>query len=167
MPLSLICAMTPQRVIGNHNQLPWHMPADLQHFKALTLGKPIIMGRKTFVSIGKPLPQRRNIVLTRDKNFTAPGCEVFHALVDALNLFDTKTQDIFIIGGAEIFAQALSQADFLYLTIIHADIPGDSFFPEWHKASSQWQEISRDAHHADEKNAYNYTFVTYQKFQTL
>ena len=117
MKLSLIAAVSSNRVIGNNNRLPWHLPADLKHFKNLTLGKPVIMGRKTFDSIGKPLPNRRNIVISRDKNLVIAGCEIFYSIDSALQAVSSEPE-VMIIGGANLYAQTIARADQLYLTII-------------------------------------------------
>jgi dihydrofolate reductase len=154
--LSLIAAMTRNRVIGYQNRMPWHLPADLQHFKAITLGKPVIMGRKTFDSIGKPLPHRQNIVLTRG-NDAIPGITLAHSLDEALTLAEPKTE-IMVIGGSELFQQALPLAKHMYLTLIDTELEGDTFFPEWDAAN--WTEIEREDHEPDEKNAYIYSFIT-------
>ncbi len=156
MIMSLIVAMDTRRVIGKANQLPWHLPADLQHFKKITLGKPIIMGRKTYESIGRPLPGRRNVVISRQENFRVPGCDVFSSLVDALDAL-THEPEVMVIGGANIFEQALPLADRLFLTIIHEDFEGDTFFPEWSEA--EWKEVASETHEPDEKNVYSYTFL--------
>ncbi len=158
MAISIIAAMTPKQVIGVHNQLPWHLPADLKHFKELTLGKPIVMGRKTFESIGKALPGRENIVLTQDKNFSAANIQVMNTLEDVLML-DSPNTELIIIGGANIYKQFLPYTNKLYFTIVHADIEGDAYFPEWKQ--NEWDEIYREEHPADEKNAYAFTFVNY------
>jgi dihydrofolate reductase len=157
MQISLIAAMDRKRVIGRGNQLPWHLPADLKHFKALTMGKPILMGRKTYASIGKPLPGRVNIILTHDENFQAEGCIVAHSLAEAHSTAG-KIEELMVIGGSQLFEQALPLAKCMYLTFIDSDIPGDTFFPAWD--STEWQEISREHHPADEKNAYAMAFVT-------
>src|ERR1043165_1052456 len=126
--ISLIVAMSENRVIGRGGKLPWHLPADLRHFKELTTGHSIIMGRKTFDSIGKPLPNRRNIVITHDRDFRAAGIELAQNLQSALPL--TQNEDeVFVIGGAQIFEQSLPRADRIHLTIVHANIEGDTFFP--------------------------------------
>ena len=156
MIISLIAAMTPARVIGINNQLPWQMPEDLKHFKALTLHKPIVMGRKTYQSIARPLPHRRNLVITRDKNFVAEGCEIFHSLDTALAGLE-KEPEVCIIGGTEIFSQTLPIAHKIYLTLIHAALDGDTYFPEWDL--KKWREISREDYLADEKNPYDYSFM--------
>lgn len=160
MVISLIAALTTNRVIGRDNTLPWHLPKDLQHFKSLTLGKPIIMGRKTYQSIGRPLPQRQNIIITRDKDFTAAGCTITHSLDEAINSVATE-KELFIIGGAEIYQQALPSADFLHLTLIHADIPGNIYFPLIQQ--DDWQEINREDFLADQHNLYSFSFVTLKR----
>ena len=156
MTISLIAAMTPERVIGVNNTLPWRMPADLAYFKRVTLGKPVIMGRKTFESIGKPLPGRRNIVLSRQADFAATGCDVVSSLEQALKLVADQ-DEVFVIGGAMLYQAALPGADYLYITWIDAKINGDAFFPEFNP--SLWQEISNDAHEADEQTPFAYRFV--------
>ena len=158
--ISLIWAMSDNGVIGRENTLPWHMPADLSHFRRITSGHPIVMGRKNYESIGKPLPQRTNIILTRDPSYRAPGCVVVHTLDEALE--QTRNADkVFIIGGADIYRQFLPKADRLYLTQIHAHIDGDTFFPDYNP--SLWHEIGREDHRADQKNPYPYSFITLEK----
>lgn len=156
----LVAAMTPERVIGKNNTLPWHMPADLAHFKALTSGKAVLMGRKTYQSIGRLLPHRNNIIITRDKQFRVEGADIFHDITSALAHYKNHG-DICVIGGSEIYAQTLPYADRLELTYINASMEGDSFFPDFD--TTQFNEISREAHKADEKNPYDYVFVTLQK----
>lgn len=160
MIISLIAAMDKNRIIGNDNRLPWHLPADLQHFKAVTLNKPIIMGRKTFDSIGKPLPHRRNMVISRQKNLHLPGCEVFSSLSDAIKAVDTN-EEVMIIGGESIFRESLSLADRLYLTIIDHEFEGDTVFPQWDK--SAWKVISSETYQSDESNQYGYIFIQLEK----
>lgn len=157
MHISLIAAMSKNRVIGNSNALPWHLPADLKHFKKITIGKTILMGRKTYESIGKPLPGRKNIILTREKNFQAPDCLVIHNINELPK--EIIDHEIMVIGGAEIFQLFLAKAQRFYLTLIDAEIAGDIYFPEWNE--DDWVEISREEHHADENNPYNYSFVEY------
>ncbi len=158
--IALIAAMANHRVIGMHNQMPWHLPADLKHFKAITLGKPIIMGRKTFESLGRALPGRDNLVVSRQTDYDAPGATVYANLENALS--DVKhVPEIMVIGGAQLFEQALPLADRLYLTFIDLEVEGDTFFPEWD--SAQWREVSREAHAADAHNPYAYTFITFKK----
>lgn len=162
MPLSIIAALASNRVIGVENRLPWHLPADLKHFKSLTMGKPILMGRKTYESIGKPLPGRRNIIISRNPEYLAPGCEVVSSLEQALALCD-QDQEVMLIGGAQLFTQAFSKADILYLTIIHHEFSGDCYFPEWDQ--SQWKEIMRVDCAAHFENPYPYSFLTFQRYK--
>ncbi len=152
--------MAENRVIGVNNTLPWRLPADLRHFRRATTGHHVVMGRRNYESIGKPLPERNNIVVTRNPDYRAPGCTVTHSLEQALAAARNDTE-VFIIGGAEIYRQAFDRADRLYLTVVHADIRGDTYFPEFDPA--QWHEISRERHEADEKNPYAYTFLAYDR----
>jgi len=166
MRISLIAALTPARVIGKNNQLPWQMPADLQYFKKITLGKPVIMGRKTYESIGKPLPGRKNIIITRDRNFPTPSseCQIVHSVTEALALESIQDcEEVCVIGGSQIFEETLTIANYLYLTFIEADISGDVYFPEWDK--SLWVEISRERHLKDDKNPYDYSFVVFERIR--
>jgi dihydrofolate reductase len=163
MRISIIAALDKNRVIGNTNALPWHLPADLKHFKALTLHKPIIMGRKTFASIGRPLPQRRNIVISQQPNWLAPGCEVASSLTAALRLTQDDAE-VMVIGGAQIFAQALPLAERLYLTLIDYAFEGDVFFPPWDAA--EWQEMERVTHHPENQQDYSYAFVVLEKLRS-
>jgi dihydrofolate reductase len=143
MNISLIAALAKNRVIGSQNDLPWRISEDLQFFKRVTLGKPVIMGRKTFDSIGKPLPKRRNIVITRNRDLSIAGAEVVHSLELALNLAAHENpEEIMVIGGGELYSQALLKANRLYLTYIDQDFEGDVRFPEI--PESEWQEVSRD-----------------------
>lgn len=154
MKLSLIVAMTKNHVIGLDNQMPWHLPADLACFKKNTLNKPVIMGRKTFESIGKALPKRRNIVLSR-QGFTAENIEVVASLADALALVADQ-EEVMIIGGGHLFAETLARADRLYLTEIETELAGDTFFPAIN--TEDWQVSFSETHQADEKNQYAYCF---------
>ncbi len=160
MITSLIVAMGKNRVIGKDNQMPWHLPADLKYFKATTMDKPIIMGRKTFDSIGRALPGRTNIVITRNHNWSADGVVVAHSVVLALKIAaGEQTSEAMIIGGAQIYADALAYADRLYVTEIDIETEGDAFFPEF---GQEWYEVSRSAHVADgDKPAY--AFVTLER----
>lgn len=160
MRISIIAALATNNVIGDGSRMPWHLSADLQRFKAITTGKPIIMGRKTYKSIGKPLPNRRNIVISRDKNLKIPGCEVYNSLEDALHAVKNSAE-VMIIGGAEIYKQALQMAQKMYLTLIHQDFEGNVYFPKWNK--EEWQEIERENFPADEKNPYAYSFVVLER----
>lgn len=159
--ISLIAAMDKNRVIGTDGgKLPWHLPADLKQFKSLTLGKPVIMGRKTFESIGHPLPERKNIIITRNKNYKAPGCVIVHSSDEALAQTEDASE-VMIIGGAEIFAEFLPLANRMYLTLIDGEFSGTVYFPQWD--SEEWREVSREAHEPDEKNVYGYTFLVLER----
>ncbi len=163
MKLALIAAMDENQVIGIDNQLPWHLPADLKFFKKVTLGKPIIMGRKTFESIGKILPGRQNIVVTTNTSYSikAPvpdnaSLEIVTSLKNALEISNTF-EEVMLIGGSRLFKEALPLADTLYLTFIHAKFAGDTFFPEINL--NNWQQVWREDHKKDAVNAYDYSFV--------
>jgi dihydrofolate reductase len=167
--ISLIAAIGKNNELGKKNTLLWHLPADLKHFREITSLHPVIMGRKTFESIGKPLPNRRNVVITRDLNYkkmglpTQAGVELVYSLNEALDLFPNQNEEIFIIGGAEIYKQTMPIADKLYITHIKAeDKEADSFFPEI--IPIVWNEISHTEHLRDEKNPLDYTFSIYEKF---
>jgi dihydrofolate reductase len=160
MALALIVALAENYCIGVNNQLPWRQSADLKHFKTITNNHAIIMGRNTFESIGKALPNRRNIVITHNNEYQALGCDVVHSLEQALALVINE-YEVFIIGGAQIFEQALPLVNRMYLTWIHANIKGDCFFPNWQAAD--WHEITRQKHAKDEKNQYDYSFVTLER----
>jgi dihydrofolate reductase len=154
--------MAENRVIGVDNSLPWRLPADLRHFRRLTTGHHVIMGRRNYESIGKPLPDRTNIVVTRNPSYRAPGCLVMHSLEAALASAQNDPE-IFVIGGADIYRQALDRADRLYLTLVHAQVQGDTYFPSIDE--KQWQEISRERHELDEKNPHACTFLVYDRIQ--
>jgi dihydrofolate reductase len=156
MKISIVVAMAANRVIGRDNQLPWHLPADLRHFKQLTMGKPILMGRKTHESIGRSLPGRTNIVITRDEGYSAEGCVVVHSIEAAMEAAGTA-DEIMVIGGAEFYRQVFPYTDAIYLTLIHEDFEGDTLFPEL--SDSEWREVERTACEADEKNPHRYSFV--------
>lgn len=157
--LSIIVAVDENRGIGNQNGLPWKLPADLKHFKEVTMGHPIIMGRKTFESIGRALPGRRNIIVTRNADFSASGCEIVHALDEALKL--VGSEDAFVIGGAEIFRQAFPVVQRMYMTEIRRAFSCDVFFPEFNM--NEWREVERKQGVKDEKNPYEYYFVVYER----
>lgn len=167
MRLTLIVAVADNGVIGRQNELPWRLPEDLKRFKALTMGKPIVMGRKTFDSIGKPLPGRTNIVITRQPNLSLPGCVVvdsLHAALQAAAGEVDQADEVMVIGGGDIYRQALAQAHRVELTEVHADIDGDARFPVL--SAQQWREIAREDHSADERHAYAYSFVTLERVQS-
>lgn len=160
MRVSLIAAMAENRVIGRNNQLPWRLSADLQRFKALTMGKPIIMGRKTWESIGRPLPGRTNIVVTRDASYQAEGCVVVHSVDQALKAA-ADSDEVMVIGGANLYQQLLERTDRLYLTQVKTKVEGDAWFPEFDM--TQWHEIAREPHSNDEKNDFDFEFVTLER----
>ena len=158
MLISLIVAMAENRVIGRGNQMPWHLPADLRHFKSVTLGKPVIMGRKTFESIGRPLPGRRNVVISRNLDWCAEGVESVSSLDAALALVQ-DADEVMIIGGGQLYREALPLAQRLYLT--HIELPvtdADTWFPDY--SQYQWQQCAEELHDPDEKNPYHYRFET-------
>lgn len=157
----MIVAMAQNGVIGRDKGLPWRLPADLKRFKALTMGKPILMGRKTFESLGKPLPGRTNIVLTRDHGWTAPdGVVVVHCLAETFERVQ-DAPELVAIGGAEVYNLTMPFTDRIYLTHVHADVQGDTVFPQIEL--SQWADVERIAHPADERHAYAMTFMTLQR----
>jgi len=156
--VSLIVAMDDNRLIGSNNGLPWHLPADLAFFKRTTMGKPIIMGRKTFESIGKPLPGRRNIVVTRDQNFAAEGCEVANSIDAAIDLCQ-HDDEIMLIGGASLYQQSFERATDLYITRIHHCFDGDTWFPDFDE--SEWKIENREYFKADHSNPYACSFIKF------
>jgi dihydrofolate reductase len=154
--ISLIVAAARNRAIGKGGRLPWHLPDDLRHFRAKTLGKTVLMGRRTYESLGKPLPGRRNVVVTRDATFEAPGCTVVFTLEKALACA-REAEELMVIGGASLYADLLPHAQRIYLTSVHADIEGDAFFPELDP--HEWVEAGREHHAADERHAYAFTWI--------
>ena len=160
MRISIIAAMACNRVIGKGGDMPWHLPAELRHFKQLTMDKPIVMGRKTFESIGRVLPRRQNIVITRERNWRFDGVDVVHSIDAAIEVAG-DTDELMIIGGAELYRQMLGCTQRLYLTLIDANIEGDTHFPEFNW--DEWQEIENTRHPADEKNAYAMIFLVLDK----
>jgi dihydrofolate reductase len=161
--IALIAAMAENRVIGRENRLPWRLSADLRRFKALTMGKPVIMGRSTYESIGKPLPGRDNIVLTRDPQYRAPGCRVVHSLEQALEAAAGHVE-VMVIGGADLYRQTLDRAERLYLTLVKAAVDGDTLFPAME--AREWRELERESHFADDQNQYDYDFVTLERLSS-
>ncbi len=160
--ISAIAAMDENYVIGYKNQLPWHLPADLHHFKTITSGHPILMGRKTFESIGRPLPNRVNIVMTRDTSYLAQGCIMVTSIQQALAVAKEGNQkEIFIIGGSEIYSQLLPHIQKIYLTVIHDQFEGDSFFPKIVK--EEWIETENIQHPSDDENAFPFSFITLER----
>ncbi|MBI1887929.1 MAG: dihydrofolate reductase [Nitrosomonadales bacterium] len=158
--LSLIVAMAKNRTIGIDNTLPWRIPEDLKHFKRLTMGHHLIMGRKTYDSIGKPLPGRTTVVVSRDRNLIIEGCSVAHSLPEAIASCASDTQ-IFVVGGADVYAQALGLADMLLITEIQQEIAGDAWFPEFDR--SEWLEVSREIHYQEIPEPLEYHFVAYRR----
>lgn len=165
MIISLIAALSSNRVIGKNNDLPWRLPDDMKYFMETTKGHHVIMGRKNYQSLPekfRPLPNRTNIVVTRSTNFVAPGCQVVHSLENALAIArSTNQQEVFIIGGAEIYALGLGLATRLYLTEILAEVEGDTYFPEVNLTA--WKELSRKRHLADDRHRYAFDFVVYER----
>jgi len=162
MKRSMIVAMAENRVIGINNNLPWYLPNDLKYFKQVTMGKPILMGRKTFESIGKPLPGRANIVITRNKEWAADGIKIVHSLESAYQLAESIVEidgqdEVMVIGGDQIYQSSLPSIDRIYLTKVHAEVKGDAWFPEldW----SEWKEVAREDFSAEGPNPYDYSFI--------
>lgn len=161
--ISLIAAIGKNNELGKNNNLLWSLPADMKHFRETTSLHAVIMGRKTFESIGRPLPNRRNIVITKDVSYKKEGVEIVHSLAEALDLFPDQNEEIFIIGGGELYKQTMPIADKLYITHVNAtDKNADTFFPEIIPIS--WNEVKHEEHEADEKNPFAYTFSVYEKF---
>ena len=158
--IAIVVAMAENRVIGNANRLPWHLPADLRHFRQVTIGKPVLMGRKTHESIGRPLPERTNIVVTRDRSYEAPGCIVVHSIESALKAAGDR-EEVMVIGGTDFYRQLLPKADRLYLTLVHAAFEGDVWFPELDER--EWREVERTDCAADEKNPWSYSFIRLER----
>ena len=156
--VSIIVAMAKNRVIGKDNDMPWHLPADLQHFRKVTTGKPIIMGRKTYESIGRPLPKRHNIIISRNCDYKVEGCDVVGSLDEAVKIAG-DVEELFIIGGGFLYDETIDQADKLYLTFIDLEVEGDTFFPEYEHLNIQ--NIASEHHIKDEKNPYNYEFTEF------
>ncbi|GAB1258500.1 type 3 dihydrofolate reductase [Aurantivibrio plasticivorans] len=170
MKIALIVAMADQRVIGGGNKLLWHLPEDLKFFKRTTLGKPVIMGRKTYDSIGRPLPERTNIVVTRQGDWDADGVTVVHSVDDALSLVSDLPliegrEEVMVIGGAQIYKEALPLVQRMYLTRIDAQFDGDAFFPDFN--NDEWNEVERLDHRSDSRNPYNYSFITLERKNAL
>lgn len=159
--LSIIVAYDRNKTIGKNNQLPWNLPRDLAYFKKVTMGHPIVMGRKTYESIGRPLPGRKNIIVTRNRDYKHEGCTVIHSIEEIKEIAQRENGEVFVIGGAEIFKDVLQEADRLYVTYIDEEFHGDTFFPEID--FTKWKEISREKGMKDEKNPYDYYFIVYER----
>lgn len=162
MKIAIIVATDEQGLIGKENDLPWKLSADLQYFRRVTMGKPLIMGRNTHESIGRVLPGRKNIIVTKNKAYQVEDCTVVHSINDALVACD-QVEEVMVMGGASLYEQLLPTADKLYLTQVHASLAGDTWFPAWNK--NEWSEISREDYLADEKNDYAYSFIIYEKIK--
>ncbi len=162
-PPALVAALSSNGVIGRNNALPWRLPADLKHFKNLTLGKAILMGRKTYESIGRPLPGRENIVISRNTRLQIPGCRICVSLEAALATARRlhPQSPAMVIGGGQLYRQALPLAGWLYLTRVHAEIDGDTWFPEINP--EQWHEIHREDHRAGDESDWDYSFIDYRR----
>lgn len=161
MIISAIVAMARNRVIGVNNQIPWYLPADLRFFKKTTMGHHVIMGRRTFMSIGKPLPGRTNIVVSRNPFFLAEGILVAHSLEEALYMaMESGEKEAFVIGGGQLYLQAMSYLDKVYITRVDAEVAGDTYFPEL--SPFQWKQLSRTAFAADDRNAHGYAIEIYE-----
>jgi len=160
MTISLVVAASKNNVIGRDRGLPWHLPDDLRHFKRLTTGKPVIMGRRTFESIGRPLPDRRNIVLTRDPDYTAEGCDVVSSVDEALNLV-AGAGEAMVIGGGQVYRDFLPSADRLYLTRVQAEVDGDTYFPEI--TETEWLLVSTEHHAADDRHDYAFDLMVFER----
>jgi|SRR5690606_32895561 len=158
--ITLIVAAAENNAIGKDNQMPWHLPDDFKYFKKTTLEHSVVMGRKTFESIGKPLPERRNIVLTRDQNYVNPDVDVANSIQDVLT-YCRDEREIFVIGGANLYEQTLSLASRVLMTRVHTVINGDAFFPEL--PESEWKLISQEDHLKDERHAFDYTFEVWER----
>jgi dihydrofolate reductase len=159
--ISLIVATAKNRVIGKDNRMPWRLPADMAYFKQTTMGHPVVMGRKTYESIGKQLSGRRNIILTRDPDFRAEGCEICHSIEAVLAVARSgEEQEFFIIGGDSVYSALFPFADRLYLTLIEKDFEGDAFFPEID--AQKWRLVSQTQGETNEKNPYEYSFLIYE-----
>ncbi|RAP78241.1 dihydrofolate reductase [Paenibacillus montanisoli] len=157
--ITMIAAMARNRVIGIDNGMPWHLPAEMAHFRRSTLGKTVVMGRKTFESLGRPLKNRRNVILTRSLDYNPEGCEIVHSVEEALARYGSPEEELIIMGGSEIYKQFMPYADKLLLTEVDAVVEGDAYFPEFR--ASEWTESHRDPYTKDEQNAYDFAIVTY------
>ena len=163
MRLSIIAALSSNGVIGRNNDIPWHLSTDLRRLKALTMGHHLIMGRRTWESVGKPLPGRVMVVITRQENYAPAGVTIVRSLDEAVDLArDAGDPEPFIAGGAEIYAQSMHRADRMYLTRVHAEVEGDTFFPDFDDVT-EWRLTDAEHFEADEKNGYPYSFLTYDR----
>lgn len=162
MKINLIYAVSENGIIGDKGQLPWHLPKDLSKFKEITLGHVILMGRKTYESIGRPLPGRTNCILTSDPAYVAPGCVVVNS-IDEVKKIASAHDEIFVIGGATLYEQFIDIADTIYLTKVHAEVPGDTQLPDYTNGDTAWQVVNEEYHAKDEKHDYDFTFYTFER----
>ena len=160
MTISLVVAASTNNVIGSDGGLPWHLPDDLRHFKRLTTGKPVVMGRRTHESIGRPLPDRHNIVMTRDPDYAATGCDVVSSVSEVLDLVGAA-DEVMIIGGGQVYRDFLLHADRIYLTRVQADVAGDTYFPDIDEKT--WCPVSSEHHPADEKHRYAFDVMVFER----
>ena len=158
--ISIIAAVADNGVIGRDNTLPWYLPQDLRYFKSVTMGHPVIMGRKNYEDIGKPLPGRLNVIISRDKSFVAEGCVVAHSIEEAISAAGTN-KEVFVIGGAQIYRLFLPFAKKMYITEVHTEAQGDIKFPDFDK--TLWKPVSREDYKADSSNPYDFSFVLYER----
>ena len=158
--IAIIVATDENGVIGKDNDLPWRLSADLQYFRRVTMSKPLIMGRNTHESIGRPLPGRQNIIVTSEPGYQASGCTVVHSIHEALAACG-DSKEVMVMGGASLYRQMLPMADRLYMTQVHAQVDGDTWFPDWQP--DEWYEIAAEHHKADDKNQYDYSFLVYER----
>lgn len=161
MILSLIAAIGENRELGKDGKLLWYLPDDFAYFKKVTTGHPVIMGRKTFEAIGKPLPNRENVVITGDRDYAKEGITVVHSVPEALALFDNQDKEVFVIGGAQVYAQALPQASNLYLTHVEGSFEADTYFPEY--IDDGWDKVWEERHDKDDRHNFSFTFTKYEK----
>ena len=164
MTITIVAAMDRSRLIGRNNALPWHLPVDLAHFTEVTLRKPIVMGRRTFDSLGRPLSRRHNVVITQQDGLVIKGCDVFHSLDNALEAL-VQEREIMIIGGARIFREALSKANKMILTIIDYTFKGDTYFPEW--KAGEWKIVFEEIHPLNKKNPYSFRFIELERISVV
>ena len=158
--ISIIVAASENGVIGNRGELPWRLSDDLRRFKGVTMGKPIVMGRKTWESIGRPLPGRQNVVITRQAEFAAEGCDIVASKAEAIAV-TAGAAEVMVIGGSQVYELFLPDAQRLYLTRVHAEVEGDAFFPEI--GESEWRLVDEESHPADDRNAFAFSFRTYER----
>ena len=159
MSITIIAALAKNYVIGIENRMPWHLSADFQHFKKVTMGKTIVMGRKTFESIGKALPGRNNVILTHDQHYSADDCKIITSIDSIIN----SEEDLILIGGATLYQALLPYAEIMYLSWVDVEPVGDAYFPHW--PEDEWQEIARESHSADAKNDYDFAIATLQRIK--